>query len=48
MGQNSKVKSAFVGFLLAPFYAVEERERERKLRERLARLEEKEKWMIKK
>ena len=43
MGQNSKVKNAFVGFLLAPFYAVEEREREKKLRERLARLEEKEK-----
>ena len=43
MGQNSKIKNAFVGLLLAPFYAVEERERERKLRERLARLEEKEK-----
>ncbi len=48
MGQNSKVKNAFVGLLLAPFYAVEERELEKKLRERLARLEEKEKWMIKK
>jgi hypothetical protein len=34
--------------LLAPFYALEEREVEKKLRERLARLEEKEKWMIKK
>jgi hypothetical protein len=48
MGQNLKVKNAFVGLLLAPFYAVEEREREKKLRERLARLEEKEKLMIKK
>ncbi len=48
MGQNSKVKNAFVGLLLAPFYTVEERELEKKLRERLARLEEKEKWMIKK
>ena len=48
MGQNSKVKNGFVGLLLAPFYVVEEREREKKLQERLARLEEKEKWMIKK
>lgn len=47
MGQNSKVKNAFVGLLLAPFYAVEEREREKNLRERLSRLEEREKWMIK-
>jgi hypothetical protein len=47
MGQNSKGTNALVGLLLAPFYAVEEREREKKLRERLARLEEKEKWMIK-
>jgi hypothetical protein len=48
MGRNSKIKNAFVGLLLSPFYAVEERERKKKLRERLARLEEKEKWMIKK
>ena len=48
MGRNSKVKNAFVGLLLAPFYAVEEREREKKLRERIARLEEKEKCIIKK
>jgi hypothetical protein len=48
MGQNSKVTNALVGLLLAPFYAVEEREREKNLRERLARLKEKEKWMIKK
>ena len=48
MGQNSKLKNAFIGLLLAPFYAVEEMEREKRLRERLARLEEKEKWMIKK
>jgi hypothetical protein len=41
-------KKSFVGLLLAPFYAVEEREREKKLQERIARLEEKEKWMIKK
>jgi len=47
MGQNSKVKNAFVGLLLAPFYAVEEREREKNLRERLSRSEEREKWMIK-
>jgi hypothetical protein len=45
MGHREKT---FVGFLLAPFYAVEEMERERKLRERLAHLEEKGKWMIKK
>ena len=37
MGQNSKGKNTFVGLLLAPFYMVEEREREKKLRERLAR-----------
>ena len=36
-------KKTFVGLLLAPFYVVEEREREKKLRERIARLEEKKK-----
>ena len=45
MGHRKKI---FIGLLFAPFYAVEEREREKKLRERLARLEEKEKLIIKK
>jgi len=48
MGQLSKVKNALLGLLLAPFYMFEEREREKKLRERLARLEEKEQWTTKK
>lgn len=43
MGQNSKGKNTFIGLLLAPFYMIEERESEKKLRERLARIEEKEK-----
>lgn len=44
MGHRSKVERAFIGLLLAPFYAIEERECEKKLRERLARFEEKKKW----
>jgi len=45
MGQNSKGKNTFIGLLLAPFYMIEERESEKKLRGRLARLEEKEKCL---
>jgi hypothetical protein len=44
MNQLSKVKNALLGLLLAPFYVFEERERDKKLRERLSRLEEKEQW----
>ena len=40
--QLSKVKNALLGLLLAPLYTFEERERDRKLRERLARLEKNE------
>jgi hypothetical protein len=39
MSRLSKVKNDLLGLLLAPFYVFEEREREKKLRERLARLE---------
>jgi hypothetical protein len=42
--QLSKVKNALLGLLLAPLYTFEERERDRKLRERLARLEKRNKW----
>lgn len=42
MSWLSKFKNALVGLALAPFYVLEERERDRKLRERLSRLEEKE------
>jgi hypothetical protein len=48
MGHGSKFKKALLGLWLAPFYMVEEREREKKLRERLARLGEKEQATIKK
>jgi hypothetical protein len=41
MNKTSKVTSALLGLLLAPFYWLEERERDKKLRERLARLERK-------
>jgi hypothetical protein len=44
MNRLSKVKNALLGLLLAPFYIFEERERDKKLRERLNRLEEKEQW----
>ena len=47
MNQLSKVKNALFGLLLAPFYIFEERERDKKLRERLNRLEEKEQWALK-
>ena len=42
MGHRLNVKKAFIGLLLAPFYVVEEMESEKKLRERLARLEKRE------
>ena len=41
MNQLSKVTKALLGLLLAPFYLIEGRERDKKLRERLARLERK-------
>jgi hypothetical protein len=41
MNQLVKVKNAVLELLLASLYTFEERERDRKLRERLARLEEK-------
>ena len=41
MNQLSKVVNALLGLLLAPLYLLEERERDKKLRERLARLERK-------
>ena len=41
MNQRSKVTNALLGLLLAPFYWFEERERDKILQERLARLEEK-------
>jgi hypothetical protein len=44
MSRLWKLKNALIGLLLAPFYMFEERERDRKLRERLRRLEEKERW----
>jgi hypothetical protein len=47
MSQLSKVKNALLGLLLAPFYVLEERDRDKKLRERIARLEEKEQWALK-
>jgi hypothetical protein len=47
MNQLSKFKNALLGLLLAPFYIFEERERDKKLRERLNRLEEKEQWALK-
>jgi hypothetical protein len=47
MNQLSKVKNALLGLLLAPFYILEERERDRKMQERIARLEEKEQWALK-
>jgi hypothetical protein len=37
----SKFKNAGLGLLLAPFYVIIKRERDRKLRDRLARSEEK-------
>ena len=46
--QLSKVKNALLGLLLAPLYTFEERERDRKLRERLSRLEKKEQEASKK
>jgi hypothetical protein len=48
MGQLSKVRNALLGLMLAPLYTFEARERNRKLRERLARLEEKGQWAPKK
>ena len=47
MNQLSKVKNALFGLLLAPFYSLEERECNKKLQERIARLEEKEQWTLK-
>jgi hypothetical protein len=44
MSRLWKLKNALIGLLLAPLYMFEERERDRKLRERLRRLEEKERW----
>jgi hypothetical protein len=44
MNQLSKVKNALRGFLLAPFCILEERECNKKLQERITRLEEKEQW----
>jgi hypothetical protein len=41
MNQLSKVTNALLGLLLTPFYWFEERERDKILRDRLARLEEK-------
>jgi hypothetical protein len=41
MNQLSKVKNALLELLLASLHTFEERERDRKLRERIARLEEK-------
>jgi len=41
MNRLSKVTNALFGLLSAPFYLLEERERDKKLRERLARLERK-------
>jgi hypothetical protein len=47
MNQLSKVKNAFRGLLLALLYILEERERNKKLQERIARLEEKEQLTLK-
>jgi hypothetical protein len=47
MNQLSKVKNALLGLLLAPFYILEERERDKKMQERITRLEEKEQWALK-
>jgi L-rhamnose isomerase len=47
MNQLSKVKNALLGLLLAPFYILEERERDKKMQERIARLEEKKQWALK-
>jgi hypothetical protein len=44
MSRLWKFKNALIGLLLAPFYMFEEKERDRKLRERLRRLDEKERW----
>ena len=44
MSRLGKLKNALIGLLLAPLYMFEERERDRKLRERLRRLDEKERW----
>jgi hypothetical protein len=41
MNQLSKITNILIGLLLAPFYELERRERDRILRERLARLERK-------
>jgi hypothetical protein len=41
MKKHSKVTNALLGLLLTPFYMLEERERDKKLRERLSRLENK-------
>lgn len=47
MNQLSKVKNALHRLLLAPFFILEERERNKKLQERIVRLEEKEQWALK-
>jgi hypothetical protein len=47
MNKLSKVKNAFLGLLHTSFYILEERERNKKLQERIARLEEKEQWTLK-
>ena len=41
MNKPSKVTRVLLGLLLAPFSSLEERERDKKLQERLARLERK-------
>ena len=41
MNKHSKVTRVLLGLLLAPFSSLEERERDKKLRERLARFERK-------
>ena len=47
MNKLSKVKNALHGLLLAPLYILEERECNKKLQERIARLEEKEQSALK-
>jgi len=41
LNRLSKIKNGLIGLMLAPFYFLEERERDRKLRERIDRLERK-------
>jgi hypothetical protein len=47
MNKLSKVKNALHGLLHAPFYILEEKERNKKLQKRIARLKEKEQWTLK-